>query len=36
MPTETEIQRRDCALVAFAMLTGARDSAIVVITHSHF
>ncbi len=29
MPTETEIDLRDRALVAFAILTGARDSAIV-------
>jgi len=29
MPTETEIDMRDRALVAFAILTGARDSAIV-------
>ena len=29
MPVETEVQRRDRALVAFAILTGARDRAIV-------
>jgi integrase len=28
MPAETEIQRRNRALIAFALLTGARDSAI--------
>src|SRR5271157_4708878 len=35
MPTETEIQRRDHALVAFAILTGARDSAIVSFKLKH-
>lgn len=35
MPTETEIQRRDRALVAFAILTGARDSAIVSFKLKH-
>jgi len=29
MPAATEIERRDRALIAFAILTGARDSAIV-------
>jgi hypothetical protein len=28
MPTSTEIERRDRALVAFTILTGARDGAI--------
>ncbi len=28
MPTDTDIQRRDRALIAFTLLTGARDSAI--------
>ena len=28
MPSNTEIERRDRALIAFTMLTGARDSAI--------
>jgi integrase len=35
MPTETEIQRRDRALVAFAIVTGARDSAIVSFKLKH-
>jgi integrase len=35
MPTETEIQRRDRALIAFAILTGARDSAIVSFKLKH-
>ena len=35
MPIETEIQRRDRALVAFAILTGARDSAIVSFKLKH-
>ena len=36
MPTETEIERRDRALVAFAILTGARDRAIVSFKLKHF
>jgi hypothetical protein len=28
MPTETEIDRRDRAIIAFAILTGARDGAV--------
>ena len=35
MPTETEIDRRDRALVAFTILTGARDSAIVSFRLKH-
>jgi integrase len=35
MPTETEIQRRDRALVAFAIVTGARDSAIISFKLKH-
>jgi integrase len=35
MPTETEVQKRDRALVAFAILTGARDRAIVSFSLKH-
>jgi integrase len=35
MPSRTEIQRRDQALIAFALLTGARDSAIASIKLKH-
>jgi integrase len=35
MPTTNEIERRDQALVAFAILTGARDSAIASIKLKH-
>ncbi|MGJ0396055.1 MAG: tyrosine-type recombinase/integrase [Methylocystis sp.] len=35
MPTQTEIERRDRALVAFAILTGARDRAIVSFKLKH-
>jgi integrase len=35
MPTDTEIQHRDRALVAFTILTGARDSAIVSFKLKH-
>jgi integrase len=35
MPAETEIERRDRALVAFTILTGARDSAIVSFKLKH-
>ncbi len=35
MPTGTEIERRDRALVAFALLTGARDSAIASMKLKH-
>jgi integrase/recombinase XerD len=36
MPTDTEIQRRDRALIAFTILTGARDSAIASLSLQHF
>ena len=36
MPFETEIQMRDRALVAFTLLTGARDSAIASLKLKHF
>ncbi len=35
MPTKTEIERRNQALVAFALLTGARDSAIASMKLKH-
>lgn len=35
MPTDTEIERRNRALVAFTLLTGARDSAIVSMKLKH-
>jgi integrase len=35
MPTETEIERRNHALVAFTLLTGARDSAIASMKLKH-
>ena len=35
MPTETVIQRRDRALIAFTLLTGARDSAIASMKLKH-
>ena len=35
MPTQTEIERRNRALVAFALLTGARDSAIASMKLKH-
>jgi integrase len=35
MPTETEIERRNRALVAFTLLTGARDSAIASMKLKH-
>ncbi len=35
MPTETEIEQRDRALIAFAILTGARDRAIVSFRLKH-
>ena len=35
MPTGTEIERRDRALIAFAILTGARDRAIVSFKLKH-
>ncbi|MBI5716622.1 MAG: tyrosine-type recombinase/integrase [Burkholderiales bacterium] len=35
MPSQTEIERRDHALVAFALLTGARDSAIASMKLKH-
>ena len=35
MPAETEIQKRDRALIAFAILTGARDRAIVSFSLKH-
>jgi len=35
MPTGTEIERRDRALIAFAILTGTRDSAIASIKLKH-
>jgi integrase len=35
MPAKTEIARRDCALVAFTILTGARDSATVSFRLKH-
>ena len=35
MPTATEIERRDRALVAFTILTGARDRAIVSFRLKH-
>ncbi len=35
MPSETEIERRNRALVAFTLLTGARDSAIASMKLKH-
>jgi integrase len=35
MPTDTEIERRDRALIAFTLLTGARDSAIASMKLKH-
>lgn len=35
MPTETDIQRRDRALIAFTILTGARDNAIASLSLKH-
>ena len=35
MPVETEIERRNRALVAFTLLTGARDSAIASMKLKH-
>src|ERR1019366_7940191 len=35
MPTSTEIERRDRALIAFTLLTGARDSAIASMKLKH-
>ena len=35
MPTETDIERRNCALVAFTLLTGTRDSAIASMKLKH-
>ena len=35
MPTDTLIQRRDRALIAFTILTGARDSAITSVKLKH-
>ena len=35
MPTETDIERRNRALVAFTLLTGARDSAIASMKVKH-
>jgi integrase len=35
MPTKTEIERRDRALIAFTLLTGARDSAIASMKLKH-
>jgi integrase len=35
MPAATEIERRDCALVAFTILTGARDGAIASLKLKH-
>jgi integrase len=35
MPGNTEIERRDCALIAFTLLTGARDSAIASLKLKH-
>jgi len=35
MPVRTEIERRNCALVAFTLLTGARDSAIASMKLKH-
>lgn len=35
MPTDTEIERRNCALIAFTLLTGARDSAIASMKLKH-
>ena len=35
MPTETEIERRDRALIAFAVLSGARDRAIISFRLKH-
>jgi len=35
MPTQTEIERRNRALVAFTLLTGARDSAIASMKQKH-
>lgn len=35
MPTDTEIQRRDRAVIAFTLLTGARDSAIASVKLKH-
>lgn len=35
MPTETVVQRRDRALIAFILLTGARDSAVITLRLKH-
>ena len=35
MPAETEIERRNRALIAFTLLTGARDSAIASMKLKH-
>lgn len=35
MPADTEIERRNCALLAFTLLTGARDSAIASMKLKH-
>lgn len=35
MPTETDVQRRDRALIAFTLLTGARDKAITSLKLKH-
>jgi integrase/recombinase XerD len=35
MPSQTELERRDLALIAFALLTGARDSAIASMKLKH-
>jgi site-specific recombinase XerD len=35
MPYKTEIERRNCALIAFTLLTGARDSAIASMRLKH-
>src|SRR5277367_1399117 len=35
MPAETEIERRDRALIAFAILSGARDRAIISFRLKH-
>lgn len=36
MPFETEFQKRDKALFAFFMLTGARDGAVALLKLKHF
>jgi integrase len=35
MPSDTELERRNRALIAFAVLTGARDSAIATLRLKH-